>query len=95
MVDGIGELITDQLPAAGAEVPAGSLVVVYTEYEEIKDDGLVEVPDLKGLSLVPANRQLRYVGLEMEIKGKGVCVSQYPRAGERVAPGTRVEVKFD
>ena len=95
MVDGIGELITDQLPAAGAEVPAGSLVVVYTEYEEIKDDGLVEVPDLKGLSLVPANRQLRYVGLEMEIEGKGVCVSQYPRAGERVAPGTRVEVKFD
>ena len=56
---------------------------------------MVEVPDLTGLSLVPANRQLRYVGLVMEIDGSGVCVSQYPRAGERVPVGTRVEVEFD
>ena len=96
MVDGIGETITDQLPAAGAQVPEGSLVVVYTEYKEPEDDGMVDVPDLAGLSLVAANRQLRYVGLVMEIKGdNGVCVSQYPKAGERVPVGTRVEAKFD
>ena len=95
MVDGIGETITDQLPAAGASVPEGSLVVVYTEYVEPEDDGMVDVPDLTGMALVPANRALRSVGLVMEIKGSGVCVSQYPRAGERVPAGTEVEVRFD
>ena len=95
MVSGIGQTITDQLPAAGASVPEGSLVVVYTEYVEAEDDGMVDVPDLTGMSLVPANRALRSVGLVMEIKGSGVCVSQYPKAGERVPPGTEVEVRFE
>ena len=71
------------------------LVVVYTEYVELEDDGMVDVPDLTGMALVPANRALRSVGLVMEIKGSGVCVSQYPKAGERVPAGTEVEVRFD
>ena len=95
MVDGIGQTITDQLPAAGAEVPDGSLVVVYTEEVEVQDDGLVDVPDLTGKSLVPANRALRAVGLQMKISGSGVCVSQSPAAGERVASGTTVTVEFN
>ena len=95
MVDGIGQTITDQLPAAGAEVPDGSLVVVYTEEVEAQDDGLVDVPDLTGKSLVPANRALRAVGLQMKISGSGVCVSQSPAAGERVASGTTVTVEFN
>ena len=95
MVDGIGDTIADQLPAAGAQVPAGSLVVLYTEYVEPQDDGLVEVPDLTGMSMVPANRTLRSVGLVMKIKGSGVCVDQSPKAGERVSPGTEVRVTFD
>ena len=95
MVDGIGDTIADQLPAAGAQVPAGSLVVLYTEYVEPQDDGLVEVPDLTGMSMVPANRTLRSVGLVMKINGSGVCVDQSPSAGERVSPGTEVRVIFD
>ena len=95
MVDGIGDTIAEQLPAAGAQVPEGSLVVLYTEYVEPQDDGLVEVPDLTGMSMVPANRTLRSVGLVMKIRGSGVCVSQSPEAGERVAAGTEVRVTFD
>lgn len=95
MVDGIGETIVDQLPAAGAEVPAGSLVVLYTEYVEPEDDGLVDVPDLTGMSMVPANRTLRSVGLTMKINGSGICVEQSPKAGERVPAGTEVRVTFD
>lgn len=95
MVDGLGETIVGQLPAAGAEVPEGSLVVLYTEYVEPQDDGLVDVPDLTGMSLVPANRALRAVGLEMEIDGSGICTGQDPAPGERVAAGTKVKVTFD
>ena len=95
MVDGLGETVQGQLPAAGASVPEGSLVVLYTEYVEPPDDGLVEVPDLTGMSLVLANRALRNAGLVMEIEGSGLCESQYPEAGTRVAPGTHVEVRFD
>ncbi len=94
MVDGIGDTIADQLPAAGAQVPEGSLVVLYTEYVEPQDDGMVDVPDLTGMSMVPANRALRNVGLVMKISGSGVCVEQSPKAGERVAAGTEVRVKF-
>ncbi len=95
MVDGIGDTITDQLPAAGAQVPEGSLVVLYTEYVEPQDDGLVDVPDLTGMSLVPANRALRAVGLSMKIDGSGICTGQNPKAGERVPAGTIVKVTFD
>ena len=45
----------------------------------------MDVPDLTGLSLVPANRELREVGLTMKIDGSGICVSQDPEPGERVA----------
>lgn len=95
MVSGLGQTIEGQLPAAGAEVPEGSLVVLYTEYVEPQDDGLVDVPDLTGLSLVPANRELREVGLTMKIDGSGICVSQDPAPGERVAAGTEVVVTFE
>lgn len=95
MVSGLGQTIEGQLPAAGAEVPEGSLVVLYTEYVEPQDDGLVDVPDLTGLSLVPANRELREVGLTMKIDGSGICVSQDPEPGERVAAGTEVVVTFE
>lgn len=95
MVDGVGENIWQQLPVSGATVPAGSLVVLYTEQTEIPEDTLVEVPDVSGMSLIPANRALRSVGLKMKIKGGGNAVSQTPEAGEMVEPGTTVSVKFE
>ena len=88
-------LNTETARRTGAEVPEGSLVVLYTEYVEPQDDGLVDVPDLTGLSLVPANRELREVGLTMKIDGSGICVSQDPEPGERVAAGTEVVVTFE
>ncbi len=100
MVDGLGEKIAEQLPVSGAEVPAQSLVVLYTE-EQVLPDGeepaaeLVEVPDVTGMSLIPANRTLRGSGLKMKIKGSGNAVSQTPEAGEMVESGTTVTVKFE
>lgn len=52
------------------------------------------MPDLTG---VPGagNRELREVGLTMKIDGSGICVSQDPEPGERVAAGTEVVVTFE
>ena len=55
----------------------------------------MDVPDLTGMSLVPANRALRAVGLSMKIDGSGICTGQNPKAGERVPAGTIVKVTFD
>ncbi|MDR2514488.1 MAG: PASTA domain-containing protein [Christensenellaceae bacterium] len=103
MTDGIGSVIVEQLPAAGAEVPEGSLVVLYTERlgaGEQETQGWIEVPDLKGLSMISANRLLRDLGLTMKIEGSGLAVSQEPKAGTRVDPNINpdekeVKVRFE
>ena len=85
MTDGIGSKIVEQLPAAGAEVPSGSLVVLYTEAEgEEPATEYIEVPDVTGLSMIQANRLLRSQGLEMKISGSGLAVSQEPAAGTKI-----------
>ncbi len=86
MTDGVGDKIVGQLPAAGAEVPEGSLVVIYTEQEdpEAVPTNYAEVPDLTGMSMIQANRLLRSLGLEMRISGSGLAVSQSPEAGTRI-----------
>ena len=62
MVDGIGQTITDQLPAAGAEVPDGSLVVLHRRGRGAgrRPGGCAGFDP--GKSLVPANRALRAGG---------------------------------
>ena len=95
MVDGVGETIEEQLPVSTAEVPAGSLVVLYTEEAEIPESTAVEVPDVSGMSLIEANRTLRANGLKMKIRGSGNAVSQTPKAGEMTEEGTTVSVKFE
>lgn len=90
MTDGIGDKIVEQLPAAGAQVPEGSLVVLYTEAQGDGQTGtseqMIEVPDLKGMSMIEANRTLRNLGLTMKINGSGLVVSQNPEAGYKIDP---------
>ncbi|MBQ8537757.1 MAG: PASTA domain-containing protein, partial [Clostridia bacterium] len=93
--DAVGDVITDQTPAAGAQVPAGSQLMAYT-YEETPTqvEELVKVPSVNGLSIVEASRTLRSRGLAMLMEGSGVAVSQRPAAGEYVPPDTQVTVTF-
>ena len=94
--DGISSVVTAQAPAAGTRMPAGSRMMLYT-YEEapIQTMDLVSVPDVKGLSMVEAARQLRARGLEMEIAGSGLAVKQEPGAGSYAALGSTVKVTFE
>ena len=93
--DGEGGSVTGQLPAAGAVMPQGSLMMLYVDnLTDLSDNGKVQVPDVGGLSVLEANRILRSYGLKLKIEGGGLAVAQDPAPGEEVFPTTEVAVSF-
>ena len=93
--DGIGSVVTAQAPAAGARLAAGGKVMLYTyEHQPLQAVDVVSVPDVKGMSMVEAGRQLRARGFEMEVSGSGLAVRQEPGAGSFAALGDTVKVTF-
>ena len=53
------------------------------------------MPDVTGMPVTEANRLLKSYGLELEIEGSGLAVSQSPAAGTTVNPTTRIAVRFE
>ncbi len=94
--DGVTDTVSAQAPAAGAQVSSGSTVMLYTyDQEPLQIMDLISVPDVKGLSMVEAARQLRARGFEMEISGSGLAVRQSPAGGSYVPGGSTVKVTFE
>ncbi len=95
VLDGAGGRVARQLPAAGAQMNAGGLVMLYLDGPVQSVDARVTVPDVGGMPVTQANRLLRAYGLELLAEGSGLAVSQSPAAGEQVNPATRVTVRFE
>ena len=93
VLDGVGAQVIAQLPAPGADMAEGSLVMLYVEGAQAETEA-VSVPDVTGLSVVEANRLLRSYGLSMIVSGSGMAVSQIPAPGEMTAPTSQVRVEF-
>lgn len=94
--DGEGGSVAKQLPAAGAAMTEGSLMMLYVDnLTHIGDNNKVTIPDVSGLSVLEANRLLRSCGLRMQMEGSGLAVSQEPPAGETVYPTASVVVRFE
>ena len=94
--DGEDGLVKRQLPAAGAKMTEGSLMMLYLDHSlDLQENGRIQVPDVTGLSVLEANRLLRSYGLKMQIEGGGLAVSQEPSAGEEVFPTSVVCVTFE
>lgn len=94
--DGLTDTVSAQAPAAGAQISAGSAVMLYTyEQEPLQIMDLISVPDVKGLSMAEAARQLRARGFDMEIAGSGVAVRQSPAGGSYAPGGSTVKVTFE
>ena len=94
--DGEGGQVIAQLPLPGAKMNEGSIMMLYVDnLTDMRHNGKVDVPDVKGLSVLEANRLLRSYGLNMQIEGGGIAVSQQPEAGEQVFPTATVAVKFE
>ena len=95
VLDGAGAKVVNQLPAGGARISKGSLVMLYVDKNvALEDNNKVRVPDVTGMSVVEANKLLRSYGLQMQIEGGGVAVSQQPVADEEVYPTAIVTVTF-
>lgn len=95
MVDGEQTTVLTQLPAQGAMMTEGSLVMLYVSGEPPPDaEEFVLVPEVDGMSIIEASRQLRARNLTLEIEGSGLAIHQSPAAGSFAAPGSMVKVMF-
>ena len=96
VLDGGGNRVTGQLPAAGAEMNAGALVMLYVNAaSDTRDDSPVTVPDVRGMPVLEANRLLTALGLRLAAEGSGLAVAQSPAAGTQVNPTTTVKARFE
>jgi stage V sporulation protein D (sporulation-specific penicillin-binding protein) len=95
LTDGEQPTVLGQMPLPGARMSVGSLVMLYVNgAQPPATQDFLSVPDVRGLSIVEANRTLRARGFIMRITGTGLAVRQKPAAGEFAAPATTVEVEF-
>ena len=95
-VVGDGEVVTDQMPAANAQVTTGTEVVIYAD--DTKPDKTVNVPDLYGKTLDEAKAALSGTGLYLGISGalptssSIVVLTQSIPAGSEVKYGSVISV---
>ncbi len=95
LVDGEQQTVRDQLPPPGAIMAAGSLIMLYVnDRQPPATEDFLSVPDVRGMTIVEANRALRARGFTMRIEGSGFAIHQKPAAGEFAPPDTIVEVSF-
>ncbi|MDL2206155.1 PASTA domain-containing protein [Eubacteriales bacterium OttesenSCG-928-N13] len=96
LISGVGDKVIEQMPAAGAHMQQQSLVMLYVEGEiDSQGEDRATVPDVKGLTIMEANRMMRAYGLEMKVIGSGIAVRQSVAAGDMLAPTSTVEVTFE
>ena len=87
--DQTAAVVTYQYPHAGAEVPYGTTVYLYTDtYEGSHTD----VPDVSGKSADFARQMLAAAGLNCIVEGSGTVQSQSEQAGSSVQRGTIVTI---
>lgn len=99
-VTGDGDTVTDQLPVAGISIQPDNTVVLYCG--ENKPTDKVTVPDVSGMSIAAARRQLEDYGLYMKqngiaswrTSGASAAITQSPAAGSSIARGSVVTVAF-
>ncbi len=96
---GAGDVVTAQVPAAGAAVPGGSAVILYLGGVQPEETGVM--PNIVGLSYEAAKKRLEEAGFFMHAVGTSTfysntskAESQSVAAGEPAAIGTVVDVRF-
>ena len=97
-VYGSGGTVLKQIPEPGKSIPKNGTVVLITDAENRSKT--VTVPTLTGLTLSEANRVAAEAGVNISISGAALTTtnahsrSQSIPAGQKVEPGTVVEVGF-
>lgn len=96
---GEGDKITGQIPAGGSVIPNNSQVILYCGEPAPTDK--VKMPNVKGLTVAEANREIINAGLIMKPQGAvnrtsttATATGQAYAAGTELARGTVVTVDF-
>ena len=94
---GAGAIVTDQIPAAGAELPGDSEVILYFDYEKSTEQ--VEVPDFVGYAVADVNWLANNAGVYVQAKGTdrtsyATVTYQSVEPGTKVDRGTTITVEF-
>ncbi len=99
-VNGNGDTVINQLPAAGEKMEKGGKVILYTETDTTIE---VEVPDFTGLTKSQAEAKAKEVGLSVSAGGGGanntitedmLAIKQGTPPGSKVLAGSRIDVDF-
>ncbi len=94
VLEGSGEVVQRQSPAAGARQSRGGVITLSTGGAQVAlPPGYALVPDVRGLSIRRAMNRLNTLQLDVDINGSGVVAAQTPAAGEQVKVGTRVVLR--
>ena len=94
-VIGDGTRVTNQYPVGGQAVTRGSVIVLYTNDEPVKE---VTVPDLTGKTVKQVRNILLELDLNVRVEGSAsdtaTAITQSYEAGETVNAGTVITVTF-
>jgi cell division protein FtsI (penicillin-binding protein 3) len=92
-VFGEGDVVVRQSPEAGQRVEPGDAVKIMLMGQPKSDtNGMITVPDLRGMSVRRAVNRLVVDDLEARVEGSGVVVQQWPAPGTQVATGSTVRL---
>ena len=86
---GEGKKIVTQSPSAGSNIPAGGIVVLYTEKGS---KSKTKVPNFKGLTISEANATAADKNLNIEIRGNNLTSSSVVAYTQSTDAGTEVDV---
>ncbi len=87
---GEGDTITGQIPAGGSVIPNNAQVILYCGEPAPTDK--VQMPNVKGLTMTEANREITNAGLIMKPQGAVNRASSTATAsGQQYAPGTQLD----
>jgi cell division protein FtsI/penicillin-binding protein 2 len=90
---GEGDVVVRQSPEPGKRVEHGDAVkLVLTGEPDADKNGMMTVPDVRGMSIRRAVNRLVVDEFEVRVEGSGVVVQQLPAAGQKARIGTAVRV---
>ncbi len=85
---GEGTQITGQLPNAGAQIAAGSQMIIYLGEASPEED--VVVPNLYGMTVAQARNALQNVGLFLDTSGASPAIANVKVAAQAIEAGETV-----
>jgi stage V sporulation protein D (sporulation-specific penicillin-binding protein) len=88
---GKGTMVVKQTPEPGKKVERGEMISLILNGEsKSSSDGLITVPDVRGMSIRRAMNRLVSDEFEVKVQGSGIVTQQFPTAGGQIRLGSNI-----